>query len=476
MSMTKIDEILSQRVSDKQLLSAFQLYLNHIEDSASKARWFDECQKIWQDSTFNIKKLSIKDYRLIDQLDLFLDNSLTLIIGENGTGKTTILDALAKTLMVLTSAIKSKTSSGTPLNERDIRLGKRQCDYFKIFSELELGQNNKISCVLAKARSGYPIAIKNSFQDLKLLGNAIQYLSVNKQNHLPVMVYYSIKRSEKMRPHDIVKTSEYKNRISDLFNPDNLNGSLTLDSFQEWYLQLNRSTEEQNKHFLQLFNDLLVSHVPYLEDIRVNTINGYETLEVKISEVFRNISLLSDGQRLFLALIADLAKRLIISNEGSSNPFKGCGIVLIDEIELHLHPQWQREILPSLMEIFPNLQFIVTTHSPQVITSVEAKHIRVLYYDSEGKITLQLLDYETDGATSSEVLNRLMGVSPRREKSKRVQKLEKFLDYAFDLNTTNEFINKLYEDLKTNIKNNEDMLNEAAKAKLSLEIRKKLNN
>ena len=464
-----------QRVSEKQFFSAFQLYLNHIEDAASKSKWFNECEKIWKDSFFKIRRLNIKDFRIIDQLDLSFNDKLTLIIGENGTGKSTVLDSLAKTLLVLTSSIKSKTASGSPLNERDIRFSEKQCDFFKIYSELELGQNNKISCVLAKARSGYPIAIKNSFQDFKLLGNAIQYLSENIENHLPIMVYYSIKRSEKMRPHDTLRVKKYKNRIFDLFNPDNLNGSLTFESFEEWYLRLNKSDgDDRNKFSLKLLNELLSSCIPYLEDIRVNTIEGYESIEVKIGGVFRSISLLSDGQRLFLTLVADLAKRLILSNEGSENPFNSQGIVLIDEIELHLHPQWQREILPLLMRNFPNIQFIVTTHSPQVISSVEAKYIRMLYCNDEKKIEVCSVDYETDGATSSEILNKLMGVVPRRKDSLRVQQLEKFIEQTFDLNSSQEHIDNQYEKLKCLIKN-EDMLNEATNAKLALKIRQKLN-
>ena len=415
-----------QRVSEKQFFSAFQLYLNHIEDAASKSKWFNECEKIWKDSFFKIRRLNIKDFRIIDQLDLSFNDKLTLIIGENGTGKSTVLDSLAKTLLVLTSSIKSKTASGSPLNERDIRFSEKQCDFFKIYSELELGQNNKISCVLAKARSGYPIAIKNSFQDFKLLGNAIQYLSENIENHLPIMVYYSIKRSEKMRPHDTLRVKKYKNRIFDLFNPDNLNGSLTFESFEEWYLRLNKSDgDDRNKFSL-------------------------------------------------LTLVADLAKRLILSNEGSENPFNSQGIVLIDEIELHLHPQWQREILPLLMRNFPNIQFIVTTHSPQVISSVEAKYIRMLYCNDEKKIEVCSVDYETDGATSSEILNKLMGVVPRRKDSLRVQQLEKFIEQTFDLNSSQEHIDNQYEKLKCLIKN-EDMLNEATNAKLALKIRQKLN-
>ena len=79
------------------------------------------------------------------------------------------------------------------------------------------------------------------------------------------------------------------------------------------------------------------------------------------------VDLLSEGEKCTLAMIGDLARRLILANPAMENPLEGKGIVLIDEIELHMHPSWQRRILSILKEVFPNIQFIVTTHSPQVL-------------------------------------------------------------------------------------------------------------
>ena len=69
-------------------------------------------------------------------------------------------------------------------------------------------------------------------------------------------------------------------------------------------------------------------------------------------------------------MVGDLARRLAIANDGRVDALSGSGIVLIDEIELHLHPAWQRDILPRLMATFPNVQFFVTTHSPLVLAQL----------------------------------------------------------------------------------------------------------
>ena len=79
------------------------------------------------------------------------------------------------------------------------------------------------------------------------------------------------------------------------------------------------------------------------------------------------INQLSDGEKCLLALVGDLARRLALANPAGQKPLKGEGIILIDEIELHLHPRWQRNIVPSLEKTFSNCQFVITTHSPQVL-------------------------------------------------------------------------------------------------------------
>jgi len=101
-----------------------------------------------------------------------------------------------------------------------------------------------------------------------------------------------------------------------------------------------------------------------------------------------NLSQLSDGERSFLALICDLGRRLALANPDRSvleNPLHGAGVVLIDELELHLHPKWQREVSKKLRETFPNIQFVVTTHSPFVIQSLRAGELINLDPDEFGE-------------------------------------------------------------------------------------------
>lgn len=121
----------------------------------------------------------------------------------------------------------------------------------------------------------------------------------------------------------------------------------------------------------------------------------------------------SDGQRVMFGLIGDIARRLILLNDDNSNPFEGRGIVLIDEIDLHLHPSWQQKIIIILRKSFPNIQFIVTTHSPHVVTTVEEECVRIIYIEKETNKHKCRKPTFTKGAESDVVLEDAFFVDPR---------------------------------------------------------------
>jgi predicted ATP-binding protein involved in virulence len=130
----------------------------------------------------------------------------------------------------------------------------------------------------------------------------------------------------------------------------------------------------------------------------------------KDQETF-DLAQLSDGERSTLLLVADIAMRLVIANPAQQNPLLGTGIVLIDEIERHLHPAWQRAILGGLAATFPNIQFIVTTHSPQVLSRVPRESVFLLD-------RFQLVSTpHTYGRDSNAILEDVMGVSERPEEA-----------------------------------------------------------
>ncbi len=151
-----------------------------------------------------------------------------------------------------------------------------------------------------------------------------------------------------------------------------------------------------------------------------NILDGYSQLRVRRSPlrmtILKNgeeliINQLSGGEKCLIALVGDLARRLAIANPCLDNPLDGNGIVLIDEIDLHLHPIWQREIVPKLKQTFPNCQFLLTTHSPQILSHVSPAGIFGLKR-ANGR-TEMVRPEASYGLDSNRILEDIMGVPER---------------------------------------------------------------
>ncbi len=143
-----------------------------------------------------------------------------------------------------------------------------------------------------------------------------------------------------------------------------------------------------------------------------------------------SIHQLSHGERGFLTLLGDIARRLSIANPGLDDPLQGEGVVLIDEIELHLHPGWQRKIVPLLTKTFPNIQFIITTHSPQVISTINKESVFLLENFQLKKVPATL------GRDSNSILEEIFLIPERPEGIN--EKLEKVYELMNDPDKINE--------------------------------------
>jgi predicted ATP-binding protein involved in virulence len=141
---------------------------------------------------------------------------------------------------------------------------------------------------------------------------------------------------------------------------------------------------------------------------------------------------LSDGERGLLALVFDLTRRLAIANPNLNDPIsEGVALVLIDEIELHLHPKWQRNVLQRLCDTFKASQFVVTTHSPLVLGEVPARCVRFLEF-VDGKVKV-FTPSEAYGMDANRILQEFMGAPVRNPQ------VEKELTKLFELIDREEF-------------------------------------
>ena len=172
-------------------------------------------------------------------------------------------------------------------------------------------------------------------------------------------------------------------------------------------------------------------------------------MEVEKNGKRLSVNQLSDGEKCLMAMVGDLARRLAIANPVRESPLLGEGVILIDEIDLHLHPKWQRMIVPKLLETFPNCQFIISTHSPHVLTHVEAKCVFMLRENEDGIVAEHPI--ESYGKNVDRVLEDLMGLETTRPDSvkEKLDQLYREIDKGHTskaLNIIQEMKEKIGED------------------------------
>jgi predicted ATP-binding protein involved in virulence len=351
-----------------------------------------------------IQSLKLENFRGFNNLELNFHEDLNVIIGENGAGKSSILDALAVLLSLFIAELQDLYSM-IRLTDDDI---KNETDQTKI--TITVFKNN-INYVW------HTIKRMNKKETTDNFSNAEQIIDfyTDERDNLPLIVYYPVNRVANIEKafKDKAKTGLVNKRL--MIYEESLKIKIEFSSFFEWFKE--REDFENEKRLddsewrdpeLSLARSAITEFTGFT-DLRVR--RNPTRLEITKGSEKLNVNQLSDGEKCLFAMVGDLARRLAIANRNLENPLEGQGVVLIDEIELHLHPTWQRKIIPGLRKAFPNCQFIVTTHSPQVISHVEAEKISLLRQTDEGIVAVNV--DETYGKTSDRILEDIMGVSAR---------------------------------------------------------------
>ena len=162
------------------------------------------------------------------------------------------------------------------------------------------------------------------------------------------------------------------------------------------------------------------------EDIRIER----RPLAMKVKKNGKSLKIdqLSDGEKCTIALFGDLARRMALANPEKENPLEGSGVVLIDELDLHMHTSWQRKVLNVLRDTFPNVQFIITTHSPQILGEMDDS-VNLLYlYNEDNKILFKT--YESFvGWDANVILEEVMNTSSvNLDIKKMIDEMYKYID------------------------------------------------
>jgi predicted ATP-binding protein involved in virulence len=376
-----------------------------------------------------VKRLKMQAFRGIGDLTLdFDETSPTVLIGINGVGKSSILDCLAILLSRFTSSIEHSTPSGRLFREEDITNGQKETH-----NEIIISLNAEESTwSLTKVRKGRSKDTSSNLSAItKVAENIKKDLYTSDQLNIPVLVYYSTNRAVLDIPLKI-RTKHLFEQL-DIYENALTGAGSEFRLFFEWFrkqedleneLRLEDNSGYRDKQ-LESVRQAISSLIPSFYNLRVRRSPLRMTVQKQGEELI--VNQLSDGEKCLLAMVGDLARRLAIANPGLTEPLQGSGVVLIDEIELHLHPKWQREIIPALTRTFPNCQFIVTTHSPQVISQVQPEGIYILEKTGEGVVAKK--PESSFGRDSNRILEDLMGVPARPQEIKdRLHELFRLID------------------------------------------------
>ena len=329
----------------------------------------------------HVRSLKLQNFKGIATLNLRLDDSLTLLAGVNGVGKTSAIEALLGAVTDVWSwlAPDGKEAWFRPSGDL-VRYGAHQG---QITMELVFEQDVRTTFTI-------PFQAKKlgdvKYSDNEVLGGLYEEISP-----IPLVVSYGQNRIGGSKS-DSYRSSSETNRDAALNTTPR-----ALSDFKNWFFEkesdeareaLERSDLEYADPEVRAVQEVLKSIAGSSTLLRSRKPDGsMDRMLFLRKERGSDIPFesLSGGEQAYFLLVVDLARRLLLEFPGSTLA-EASGFVCIDEIELHLHPAWQREILTSLMDLFPRCQFIVTTHSPQVIGSVAARHVRLLSSDENGDI------------------------------------------------------------------------------------------
>ena len=369
-----------------------------------------------------ITKLSLSNYRGVQSLSLDFHERLNVFFGVNGAGKSTVLDAAAIMLSWVVSRIQRSGTSGRPILESDITNGKPSCSIEICCSY----KSHNIEWKLSKSRKGRgqpedPTNLKNLSEFTKKMRAQIAATGEDRIT-LPLFVYYPVNRSVLDIPLRIKGKHTF-----DIFAAYDraLTGGASFRTFFEWFREREDLENENRRHQQSLFeNGRPALPDPQLEAVRNALKNVLPTfgnltvrrqplrMEVQKDGETLKVDQLSDGEKCLIAMIGDLARRMAIANPMRENPLEGEGVVLIDEIDLHLHPTWQRMIIPKILEVFPNCQFVISTHSPHVLTHMKSGSLYLLEHMDAGIRAEKIAG--SYGKTVDRVLEDFMGLETTR--------------------------------------------------------------
>ena len=400
-----------------------------------------------------VSKIRMQNFRCYTDFTMHFSPGVTVIVAENGKGKTAILDGLAINMAPYLAAFPG--IKGRNFQPNDVRM---VMDVPSNKEELQIRRMKYLLPVVleteVKADDGKAYSWKRELKTVKGKTSSVSAKFVSDYGKriadalnqpgdqeiiLPVLGYYGTSRMWndssllKRKNVDLSRSSGYT---------ECLEPSGSYNTFAQWFryatesaLEYDRIIAEKNLKTKNPYRVLLNA----INKAIITCISSMGWTDLKYSFAAQNLLIchpqmgelpleaMSDGARSVISMAADIAYRMARLNPdmGEDVTLKTSGVILIDEVDMHLHPSWQQTVVNDLIRAFPKVQFIMTTHSPQVLTSVSAESIRILHWDDD------MVDIEEPsfslGAESSQLLRDIQHVETRPGSLPIVKTLQRYL-------------------------------------------------
>lgn len=380
-----------------------------------------------------LDSLKLKNFRGISDIEFEFDKRATIIYGINGAGKSTVLEASN----ILFSRILSETALDMHIGNRmimesDVKIGEKTAEIrgwisgaeenFMYFRKRLGGKNIHNNMLLQQVahwlRTQYVGETIHEEEDEETIGASEKRKTLlENDSNMPIYVFYGINRYIEGRRLIRKKYTGSSGKL-DAWRDNIFDGVIDFSIFFEWF----RGRQEYENSIKVDDSTFVDSQLEAARTAILRVLGGkFSSIKVKIIEdtaelilvkngIELSVKQLSEGERSVIALVGDISRRLAIANPKCMSVLNGEGIVLIDEIDLHLHPNWQAEILPMLLDTFVNLQFIVTTHSSKVLSET-GNDTAVIKLENQGNEVKACVVPPLRGWDVNTILEEYMGAS-----------------------------------------------------------------
>lgn len=403
-----------------------------------------------------LERLTLANFRGFDQIELGFEADITVVAGVNGVGKSGVLRSLAVALSHGLPNFTSSKEAPLGLGDTDVQSGKSAITLSVSLAlpdasvHVDMNRSARLDPTKAEAllkrrdelRFATRETKKGSAEEAVLNDNVrliehqlaepvdlptVRVLPTDtnisqedfsararESDQQAFAVYYSTNRLLSRLPPALPRVRSLS--VSAAYERALAQPEVSLNDFANWARVITAGSDRvyATRMFRQL-SRAIRNFLPGVTRLRLHETRPPRFSVRKQGRQFY-LEQLSDGERGLLALVFDLTRRLAVANPSAVNPLRdGVALVMIDEIELHLHPKWQRDVVDRLRQTFPACQFVVTTHSPLVLGEVPARCVRFLEIDEGGKV-VKTVPSEAYGMDANRILQEFMGARVRNRK------------------------------------------------------------